>query len=58
LIEDAAFIAKGVEVLIDVSNDLGCLFYYLLVNPTLCVMEHQYNTKSETGSRYQRTSKT
>jgi hypothetical protein len=41
LIEDAASIAKGVEVLIGVSDDLGCLFYHLLENPTLCDIEHQ-----------------
>jgi hypothetical protein len=49
LIKDAASIAKGVEVLIDVSDDLGCLFYHLLENPTLCDIQHQYNTKSGTG---------
>jgi hypothetical protein len=42
LIEDAASIAKGVEVLVGVSDDLGCLFYHLLENPTLCDIEHQY----------------
>lgn len=41
LIEDAASISKGVEVLIGVNNDLGCLFYHLLENPTLCDIEHQ-----------------
>jgi hypothetical protein len=49
LIEDAASIAKGVEVLIGVSDHLGCLFYHLLENPTLCDIEHQYDAKSETG---------
>jgi hypothetical protein len=49
LIKDAASIAKGVDVLIGVSDDLGCLFYHLSENPTLCDIEHQYNTKSETG---------
>jgi hypothetical protein len=48
LINDAASVAKGVEVLIGVSYDLGCLFYHLLGNPTLCDIEHQYNTKSGT----------
>ena len=42
LIEDSASIAKGVEVLIGVSDDLGCLFYHLLENPTLCDIEHRY----------------
>jgi hypothetical protein len=36
LIDDAGSIAKGVEVLIDVRNNLGCLFYHLLENPLLC----------------------
>jgi hypothetical protein len=49
LIEDAASITKGVEVLISVGDDIGCLFYHLLENPTLCDIEHQYNTKSGTG---------
>jgi hypothetical protein len=49
LITDAASIAKGVEVLIGVSDDLGCLFYHLLENPTLCDIDHQYNTKSAAG---------
>lgn len=35
LIKDAASIAKGVEILIGVSDDVGCLFYHLLDNPTL-----------------------
>jgi hypothetical protein len=50
LIEDAASIAKGVEVLIGVSDDLGCLFYHLLENPTLCDIEHQYDAKAGTGN--------
>jgi hypothetical protein len=50
LIKDAASIAKGVEVLIGVRKDLGCLFYHLLENPTLCDIEHQYNTKTGTGN--------
>jgi hypothetical protein len=49
LIKDAASITKGVEVLISVSDDLGCLFYHLLENPPLCDIEHQYHTKSGTG---------
>jgi Ran GTPase-activating protein (RanGAP) involved in mRNA processing and transport len=49
LIKDAASIAKGVEVLIGVSDDLDCLFYHLLENPTLCDIDHQYGTKSEMG---------
>jgi hypothetical protein len=36
LIEDAGSIAKGVEVLDAVRDDLGCLFYHLLENPLLC----------------------
>jgi hypothetical protein len=50
LIKDAACIAKGVEVLIGVSDDLGCLFYHLLENPTLCDIEHQYTTNSGAGA--------
>jgi hypothetical protein len=42
LIDDAGSIAKGVEVLIDVRDDLACLFYHLLENPILCDIEHQY----------------
>jgi hypothetical protein len=42
LINDAGSIAKGVEVLIGVRDDLGCLFYHLLENPILCDIEHQY----------------
>jgi hypothetical protein len=42
LIDDAGSIAKGVEVLIDVRDDLACLFYHLLENPMLCDIEHQY----------------
>jgi hypothetical protein len=49
LIKDAASIAKGVEVLIGVSDDLGCLFYHLSENPTLCDIEHQYCTKAGTS---------
>jgi hypothetical protein len=50
LITDAASIEKGVEVLIGVSDDLGCLFYHLLENPTLCDIEHQYNTNTWTDA--------
>jgi hypothetical protein len=50
LINDAASIAKTSRVLIGVSDDVGCLFYHLLENPTLCDIEHQYNTKSGTGA--------
>jgi hypothetical protein len=50
LINDSASIAKGVDVLIGVSDDLGCLFYHLLENPTLCDIKHQYNTKTESGT--------
>jgi hypothetical protein len=42
LLDDAGSIAKGVEVLIDVRDDLGCLFYHLLENPVLCEIEHKY----------------
>jgi hypothetical protein len=42
LIDDAGLIAEGVEVLIDVRDDLACLFYHLLENPILCDIEHQY----------------
>jgi hypothetical protein len=41
LIEDAGSIAKGVEVLVDVREDLDCLFYHLLDNPFLCDIQHQ-----------------
>jgi hypothetical protein len=36
LIEDAASIEKGVEVLVAVRDDLACLYYHLLENPLLC----------------------
>jgi hypothetical protein len=42
LIDDAGSITKGVEVLIDVRDDLGCLFYHLLENPMLCDIGYQY----------------
>jgi hypothetical protein len=42
LIDDAGSIAKGVEVLVDVRDDLNCLFYHLLENPLLCDIERQY----------------
>jgi hypothetical protein len=42
LIDDAGSIAKGVEVLVDVRDDLACLFYHLLENPLLCDIEHPY----------------
>jgi hypothetical protein len=58
LITDAASMAKGVEVLIDVSDDLGCLFYHLLENPTLCDIQHQYNTKSGTGDHLNKRKRT
>jgi hypothetical protein len=50
LIKDTASISKGVEVLIGVSDDVGCLFYHLLENPTLCDIEHQNIKKSRTGA--------
>jgi hypothetical protein len=34
LIEDKASIVKGVEVLIGVSDDLGCLFYHSFYTPS------------------------
>jgi hypothetical protein len=42
LIEDAGSIRKGVEVLLNVTDDLDCLFYHLLENPMVCDIEHQY----------------
>jgi hypothetical protein len=33
-------IANGIEVLVAMRDDLGCLFYHLLENPTLCDIEH------------------
>jgi hypothetical protein len=36
MIQDAGSIAKGVEVLSDVSDDLDCVFLHLLENPLLC----------------------
>jgi hypothetical protein len=42
LIEDAPSIAQGVEVLVAVRKNLGCLFYHLLENPLLCDLEHRY----------------
>jgi hypothetical protein len=50
LITDSASVAKGVEVLIGVSDDLGCLFYRLLENPTLCDIEYQYDAKIKSGT--------
>jgi hypothetical protein len=40
--DDAGSVAKGVEVLIDLRDDLGCLFYHLLENPMLCDIECQH----------------
>jgi hypothetical protein len=34
-------ITKGVEVLVAVRDNIGCLFYHLLENPTLCDIEHR-----------------
>jgi hypothetical protein len=52
LMKDAASIAKGVEVLIGVSDDYDYLLYYLLENPALCCdIEHHCSTrKSGTGA--------
>jgi hypothetical protein len=38
--EDSGSIAKGVEVLVAVRDDLGSLFCHLLENPLLCDIEH------------------
>jgi hypothetical protein len=37
------------QVLIGVSDDLGCLFYHLLENPMLCNIRHPCNTKPGTS---------
>jgi hypothetical protein len=42
LIEDVAPVAKGVEVLVAVRDDLGGLFYHLLENPLLCDIDHRH----------------
>jgi hypothetical protein len=36
LIQDKGSVSKGVEVLCAVSNDLNCVFFHLLENPSLC----------------------
>jgi hypothetical protein len=41
LIQDASSIAQGVEVLVAVRDDIGCLFYHLLESPLLCGIEHR-----------------
>jgi len=41
LIEDASTAAKGVEVLVKVSEDLDCLFTHLLENPLLCDIQYR-----------------
>jgi hypothetical protein len=55
LIDDAGSIAKGIKVLIDVRDDLNCLFYHLLENPMICDIELQYVQPgvppSKSGSR-------
>jgi hypothetical protein len=52
LIDDAGSISKGVEVLVDVRDDLGCLFYHLLENPLLCDIEQQPGVAAaKVGSR-------
>jgi hypothetical protein len=43
LIQDMGSIAKGVEVLVGVRDDLDCLFYHLRENPLLCDTEHSYS---------------
>jgi hypothetical protein len=42
LAKDASSTSGGVDVLIAVRNDLGCLFHHLLENPSLCETEHRY----------------
>jgi hypothetical protein len=52
LIDDVGSIAKGVEVLVDVRDNLGCLFYHLLENPLLCDIEQQPGVAAaKVGSR-------
>jgi hypothetical protein len=36
LIQDKGSVAKGVEVLCAVNDDLNCVFFHLLENPSLC----------------------
>jgi hypothetical protein len=50
LITDAGSIAKGVEVLVAVRDDLGCLFYHLLQNPLLCDLEKMAAFRSSASS--------
>jgi hypothetical protein len=42
LVQDMGSIAKGVEVLVAVSDHLESLFYHLRENPVLCDLEHCY----------------
>jgi hypothetical protein len=49
LIEDAGSIPKGVEVLIDMRDDLDCLFYHLLENPLLCDIEQPGAPRAKGG---------
>jgi hypothetical protein len=51
LIDDAGLVARGVEVLVDVRDDLGCLFYHLLENPMLCDIEGQYEQPGVPAAR-------
>jgi hypothetical protein len=44
-------IANGIEVLVAVRDDLGCLFYHLLENPTLCDIEHRNTMIGPTADR-------
>jgi hypothetical protein len=48
LIQDAGSISKGVEVLVAVRDDLGCMFYHLLENPLLCDIEHRQGKEAAT----------
>jgi hypothetical protein len=36
LVQDGSSISKGVDVLSRVNDDINCLFFHLLENPTLC----------------------
>jgi hypothetical protein len=50
LAEDASSTSDGVEVLIAVSDDLDCLLYHLLENPSLCDIEHRYVATGATAN--------
>jgi hypothetical protein len=42
MIEDTSSFARGVEVLIAVRDNLACLHYHLLENPSLCDTDRRY----------------